>query len=322
MASTKDIQRRIKSIANTKKITRAMEMVAAAKMRKAVEAVLRTRSYANLSWSTVLNLSAAARDTNGGLHHPLLTPENNGGKVAMVLLTANRGLCGGYNTAVMGKARHSILKHEAKEGIKTDFILMGKKGRAVRRYWGYDITAEFEKPDVSTSSLDIRPLARMVIDGFRNGEYGKVMVAYTDFVSAAKQQPRVKQLLPVDITAEDDSLGVVGADSRLGSTPGYLAIKQDKYLSDDKYVYEYTFEPSPAAVLDAMIPRLIEIQLFQALLEANASEHSARMNAMHQANEAAGDMISELTLSFNKARQAAITREIAEISAGANALAE
>ncbi len=148
------------------------------------------------------------------------------------------------------------------------------------------------------------------------------MVAYTDFVSAGKQVPRVKQLLPIDISTQDEYLGIVGKDTRLGVDKELVDEKQKKYLENKKYVYEYTFEPSAAEVLDEMIPRLIEVQLFQALLESNASEHSARMNSMHQATDAAEDMVRELTLFYNKARQATITAEIAEISAGANALAE
>jgi ATP synthase F1 gamma subunit len=148
------------------------------------------------------------------------------------------------------------------------------------------------------------------------------MLAYTDFVSASKQVARVRQLLPVDITAEDEYLGVVGEDTRVGTTKDMIEEKHEQHTQAEKFIYDYTFEPSPEEVLDEMVPRLIEVQLFQALLESNASEHSARMAAMHQATDAANDMVSELTLSYNKARQASITAEIAEISAGANALAD
>jgi ATP synthase F1 gamma subunit len=147
------------------------------------------------------------------------------------------------------------------------------------------------------------------------------MVAYTDFASASKQIPRVKQLLPIDIDAEDEYLGVVGKSEKIGITKEYVKEKEDKYLRDKKNVFVFTYEPSPEEVLNEMLPRLIEIQLFQALLESNASEHSARMVAMRQATDAASDLVDELTLFFNKARQASITSEIAEISAGANALA-
>ncbi|MCK5212182.1 F0F1 ATP synthase subunit gamma [Candidatus Parcubacteria bacterium] len=343
MPSTKDIQRRIKSVTNTKKITRAMEMVAASKMRKAVEAVLRTRPYANLSWSTVLNLSRAAGNGNEGLH-PLLTKRKIIKKVGIILISSNRGLCGGFNTAIINKAHESIKKHhqispsplsplslrrrgaggevEGRGEVKSDFIIIGKKGAAVNKYYGYNLAAEFGKADIISEVKEVLPISGMVISDYLSGKYDKIMVAYTDFISAAKQEPRVKQLLPVDIEAEEEYLGIVGQDTRLKTDKELIDQKQAKRLSKDEYTYEYTFEPSPSAVLDEMVPRLIEVQLFQALLESNASEHSARMSAMNQATGAADDMVKELTLFYNKARQAAITAEIAEISAGANALAE
>jgi len=324
MAQTKEIVRRIKSVSNTKKITRAMEMVAAAKMRKAVEAVLRTRTYANLSWETVLNLSEALNGNSGDNgSHPLLTKKDNVKKVGIILVASNRGLCGGFNTAIINKAHQSIKKHhhmgEPVE-VEADFILLGKKGKAISRYFGYNIIADFPKEDLSSGMAEVMPIAKMVISDYLNGKYDKIMVAYTDFMSAAKQAPRVKQLLPVDVKAHEEFLGIIGEGSKVSTTKEFIKEKHEKHLSDEKFIYEYTFEPSPKEVLDAMIPRLIEVQLYQAVLESNASEHSARMNAMHQATEAASDMVSELTLFYNKARQASITAEIAEISAGANAL--
>ncbi len=321
MANTKEIQRRIKSIKSTKKITRAMEMVAASKMKKAVDAVLRTRTYANLSWETILNLSEVSKGDNKELH-PLLTKREEIKKVCVILITSNRGLCGGFNSSIINKAHKSVERHQKKDDEKTEheFIIIGKKGMAVKKYWNYDVIADFPKEDIVSEVKEVLPISKMITDDYLSGKYDKVMVAYTDFVSASNQVPRVKQLLPVDINAEDEYLGVVGGDEKLKTDKDFIEKKSDKHLSDDKFRYEYTFEPSPREVLDEMIPRLIDIQMFQALLESNASEHSARMTAMHQANDAAGDMVNELTLYYNKARQAAITAEIAEISAGADAL--
>jgi len=333
MANTKEIQHRIKSISNTKKITKAMEMVAASKMRRAVEAVLKTRTYANLSWLTVLNLSQAASNPGEELH-PLLTKRDKIKKVGIILITSNRGLCGGYNTAIINKVHESIKKHAPspteKGGLGHDFVIIGKKGAAVHKYFSYNIIAEFPKVDIISEVKEVLPISKMVLDDYLNGKYDKILVAYTDYVSASKQIPRIKQLLPVDITTQEEYLGVVGGDTRVGLDKKFIDKKQDKYLSstpktgagEGKFTLEYIFEPSPKEVLDEMIPRLIEVQLFQALLESNASEHSARMTTMHQATDAARDMVSELTLFYNKARQASITAEIAEISAGANALAE
>ena len=317
MASLKDIQRRIKSVKNTKKVTKAMEMVAAAKMRKAIESVLKTRTYANLSWETILHISKAANGSAAS--HKLLAKREEVKSVGIILITSNRGLCAGFNTNIITKAHKSIEKHH-KNGKKVEFITIGKKGMGVNRYYGYDVAAEFPKEDIITEIKEVYDISKLIIDDYVSGKYDKVMVAYTDFVNAATQEPRVKQLLPVDIASEDEYLGVVGADTRVGTTKEMIEEKSEKHLSDEKSLLDYTFEPSPMEVLDEMIPRLIEVQLFQALLESNASEHSARMAAMHQATDAATDMISELTLSYNKARQEKITNEIAEISAGANAL--
>jgi len=315
MASSRDIKNRIKSISSTKKITKAMEMVSASKMRKAIEAVLKTRTYANLSWATVLNLSESMKGNNEALHK-LLTPKKEIKKIGIILITSNRGLCGGFNAAVINEAEAAIKKHQKagkSESAEVEFILIGKKGAAVYRH-GRKVAADFPKLDLASEVSEVLPAASLIINEYLNGKYDKIMVAYTDFVSSSKQIPRVKQILPIEIDQLDESLGRVGEEA---------ADDKGKKLSPGgKLNYEYTFEPSPEEVLNEMLPRLIEIQLFQALLESNAAEHSARMAAMHQATEAAGDMVSELTLSYNKARQASITSEIAEISAGANALAE
>ncbi|MDO8592963.1 MAG: ATP synthase F1 subunit gamma [bacterium] len=317
MASSRDIKNRIKSIGNTKKITRAMELVSAAKMRKAIEAALKTRTYANLSWATVLNLAKAANGHDGRPLHPLLEQKNKLERVAVILITANRGLCGGFNSAIIKKAIESVKSHQS----AGEFFLIGKKGAVVHKNFGYEVVADFPKLDFINEVSEVVPLAQMVIKDYLAGKYDKIMVAYTDYINAAKQLPRVKQFLPIDIKETGQSLGITGADSRLGLDQKFIVEKEKKYLQHDQFNYEYIFEPSPAEVLDEMLPRLLEIQLYQALLESNAAEHSARMSAMHQATEAAGDMVKELTLSYNKARQAGITAEIAEISAGANALA-
>ncbi|MFA5051412.1 MAG: ATP synthase F1 subunit gamma [Patescibacteria group bacterium] len=299
MAKTKEISRRIKSVSNTKKITKAMEMVAASKMRKAVEAVLKTRTYANLSWEMVLRLAKISAGNNE-IGHPLLTRKKEIKKAALILISSNRGLCGGFNAAVINRAKESLKKHN----LETDIILVGKKG-SVMAQQKYNIAAEFPKSDLVLSAAETNPIARMAINDYLSGKYDKVMLVYTDFVSGVKQIPRVKQLLPINIEFQDQYLG--------------MAEKEEKNSQSEEFTYEYTFEPTPTEVLDRIVPRLIEVQLYQALLESNASEHSARMAAMHQATESASDMVNELTLFYNKARQSNITAEIAEISAGANA---
>lgn len=298
-------------------------MVAAAKMRRAIEVVLKTRTYANLSWQTVLNLSEASSNGGGnGDLHPMLKKRDKIKKVGIVLITSNRGLCAGFNSNLINKVHASVKKHMEPGKEQPEFILVGKKGAVVKKYFGYGIAAKFPKADIVSEVKEVYPVSRLVIDDYSSGKYDKIMVAYTDFVSASKQIPRVKQLLPVDINIQDEYLGIVGEDTRVGLDKEFVDEKKKKYLKSEKYTLDYTFEPSPREVLDEMIPRLVEVQLLQALLESNASEHSARMAAMHQATDAANDMVRELTLSYNKARQASITAEIAEISAGANSLAE
>lgn len=321
MSNTKDVQRRIKSVKNISKITRAMEMVAAAKMRRATEAVLKTRSYANLSWTTILNLT---NDFDYTKLHPLLSSREEVANVAIVLFASNRGLCGSFNGALLSKAQASIDKHQTNAQGKTinhEFLVVGKKGLAVGSRLGHKIAAEFVKNETVSEIGDVSAIAKLVTNDFLSGRYDKVLVAYMDFASASSQTPRVKQLLPIDINAVDDHLGVVGQNKRIGTDKEFLKSKEAKYLSDASGArYNFAYEPNPTAILDKMIPRLIEVQLLQALLESNASEHSARMAAMHQANQSAGDLVDDLTLYYNKMRQATITAEIAEIAAGTMAV--
>lgn len=319
MAKTGDIQRRIKSVGNIKKITKAMEMVSAAKMRRAIEAVLRTRTYANLSWETVINIARVSAEKRRPLH-PLLSKRDNIKRVGIIIIASNRGLCAGFNSHLLAKIRHSIKKYQQigeQAVVETELIIIGKKAEAAAK-WGFPIAAEFAKNDLASGVGEVTAAAKLVTDEFLSGHYDKIMVAYNDFVSASRQIPRVKQLLPVDLSTKDTFLGVVGKSKQLATDVEYIEAKTKEHLSVNGYRFEYKFEPSPEVVLDKLLPKLIEVQLLQALLESNASEHSARMSAMHQATSAAGDMAAELTLFYNKARQAGITAEIAEISAGAN----
>lgn len=295
--ATREIKRRIRSVANTKKITKAMELVAAAKMRKAVSAVLATRAYARSAWEIVKNLSQKTDPAQ----HPLLQKRDQVKKIGMILITSNRGLCGGFNREIVEDvADYLRAQQKAHVGAKAEVFLLGKRGRDIMFKYNHQIVAEFDKLDVTTQIREITPLAKVAIGDYISGKYDKIAIAYTDYRSAISQKPRIKKLLPIE--RQDDELGQVGV--------GSLANKAE--LKD----YEYLFEPSPDAVLEIMLYRLIELQIYQALLEANASEHSARMMAMRNASEAAADMIDDLTLTFNQARQQTITAELADISAG------
>ncbi len=284
--NTKAINRRIKSVVNTKKITKAMELVSASKMRKAVSAVLASRPYAKMAWGLAARLEAKGEEA-----HPLMLQRTEVKRTLAVLVTSDRGLCGGFNAQVL-KAASELVRTRGKDAI--DFIAVGRRGEQWIRRRNLPLKAAFEDlvaggaPAVSK----IRPIARMLRDGFVKGDCDEVIVVYTDFISSVLQKPTVKTLLPIKKDVEPEAL-----------------------------VGEYLFEPDPRSVLDALLPRIAEAQLYQAILESLASEHSARMLAMKNATDAASDMIDDLRLTFNQARQAGITQEIAEISAGRAALA-
>lgn len=286
------IRRRIRSVANTKKITRAMEAVAAAKMRRAVAAALRTRAYANLARAMVESLRGALGDAS----HPLLrAAHTTGGGVLYVVMGSDRGLCGGFNAALFRALRRDV---EARAGQRVLFITIGKKAEQFvrRQRWG-DLVASYTNVSVAPTVAELRPVARMAMDAFTSSDVAEVHIAFTDFISSLRQEPKVRALLPLERIAE-----VGGGTVQEGVQT------------------EFLLEPSPAVVLDRMLPRLVELQVYQAYLDTGASEHSARMLAMRSASDAASDMIDALTLTFNRARQAMITQEIAEISAGRAAL--
>lgn len=298
---TREIKRRIKSVANTKKITKAMELVSAVKMRKAVEAVLATRDYSNAAWDIVKNLSAKTDSA----HHSLLQSRDEIKTIGVVLLASNKGLCGGFNREIVElTARYINDEKKRNPNVKAEIILMGKRGSNIMHKHGHVIVSDFEKSDVAESVSEVSVLSKLVISDYINGKYDKVILVYTDYKSTIQQRALVRTLLPIE--NKDEELGYAGKD--------------DSAQREQLQEFEYVFEPSPDAVLEQMLYRLIELQVYQALLESNASEHSARMMAMRNASDAAGDMIDDLTLTFNQARQQVITAELADISAGSAAI--
>ncbi|PWB38485.1 MAG: ATP synthase F1 subunit gamma [Parcubacteria group bacterium] len=299
--ATRDIRRRIKSVTSTRKITKAMELVAAAKMRKAVANVLATRAYSDLTWETVLRLVGIV----GPEKHPFFKEKKKVKKVLVVMISTNRGLCGSFNFNLVQKVVASISLHHP-ENRETDIISFGARGRDEARGQGLNIVADFIKTDITQSAAEINPMAHLVTKEFLGGDYDKVFLAYTDFMSALRQVPHVKQLLPI----------VPQIDTRLG----HISHEKNKAEIDLSQIPFITFEPSISELLDSFLPRLVEVQIFQAVLESEASEHSARMLAMKNASEAALEMVSDLTLAYNQARQSAITAEIAEIAAGSGTL--
>lgn len=292
MAGTKEIKRRIKSVKSTKKITKAMELVSASKMKRAISATLSSRPYSGYSWEVLQALSEFVTETK----NPLLETRD-GTNTLVILVTSNRSLCGGYNAQVTRKTI-AFLKENA--GTHIDFISVGSKGEGALRRLGQNIIASFNGVSDKPTLRDVLPIANFAIDVYKRKEYDKVVVAYTDFVSGLTQIPRINTLLPVKREELKEELN----DGVLNSNPSTLNPTQ------------YTFEPDYETLMSIIVEKIARMRVFQMILESSASEHSARMLAMKNATDAAGEMIDELTLAFNKARQGSITQEISEISAG------
>ena len=282
MASQRDIRRRIGAVRNIKQITRAMQFVAASKLRRAQEATLASRPYAEKLDEVLADLAAVL----GAEDHPLLA-EREGGKRLIILITTDRGLAGPLNTNTIRYAAREITQYAGDLAVVT----VGRKGRDAMRRARVPLEAHFAGFGDRPTFADVIPLARLITDDFLSGEYGQIDIVYSRFVSTLTQRPELERLLPVQAT--EDVEGIPGG--------------------------QFIFEPGPGAVLEQLLPRYVATRLFQAVLESKASEESSRMVAMKNATENAEDLIDDLTLSYNKVRQSNITREMIEIASGANA---
>lgn len=283
MPSTKDIRRRIRVVKNIEKITSAMKMVAAARLRKAQDRAEAARPYAEKMREVMGNLASSV----GEIEHPLLEvrEERN---VAFVVIGADRGLAGSYNANVMNKAVREI---GDREPSSVKLVLIGKKAVAFFKKRPFETVAELTPPGSQVAFADIRGVTTQIRSMFESGEVDSVYLVYAKFMSPMRQDPTVVKLLPMSAPAGDDE-----------------AARAD-----------FIFEPQADQLLGALLPRYVDTQVYQALVESQASEHGARMTAMSAATKNAGEMIDSLTLQYNKARQAAITTEIVEIVSGAAA---
>ena len=290
MPSTREIRRRIRSVKNMTQITRAMEMVSASKMRRAQRNVLATRPYADRLYDVMGELTSRA--VGAARTGTLLEVRPNVKNIALIVVTPDKGLTGAMITNVLRRAGRFLLD-ERDSGRKLEVLAVGKKGRDFLVRTGQNLVAEVTKLGDYPKLVDTLGIATNVINGFREGQYDEVYVLYSEFVNTLVQRPAVKRLLPVE-------------------PPNEAAEKQ----------VDYTYEPSQEEVMDALLPRFVEVQLYQAILESIASEHSARMVAMRNATDNAKELTRDLTLSYNKTRQANITKEVSEIASGAAALAE
>lgn len=324
-ANTRAIKGRIKSIKNTRKITKAMELVAGAKMRKAVESALGTRPFAQAGWDVLRRI--VGRGNVEHTDHSLLAVRPVK-KMCVVLITSNRGLVGGLNSNLLRdvlkhmQSPHEMLRNrvgnqwvepESDEAV-IDVITVGKKGERSVHVAGFDVIASFGSVSDTPVYDEARPISRLVREVFEKGEYDKVVLAYNDFISAVHQKPRIRQILPVSSYDIEKMIAQTGRDD----APLMEDVDSKELAFDEQK--EYTFEPSKEQLLDAVVPKLVTVQIYQALLESSASEHSARMVAMKNASDAANDLVDDLQSTFNRLRQAGITAEIAEISAGKAAL--
>ncbi|HEY1218576.1 MAG: ATP synthase F1 subunit gamma [Bryobacteraceae bacterium] len=284
MPSLIDIRRRIRSVKNTQQITKAMKMVSAAKLRRAQDRVVRARPYGGMLRSVLANVAAAAAlDEEAGQNELLARREEH--NVLLLAISADKGLAGAFNTNLIKGAQHFI-KERPQAHVKLELI--GRKGRDFFRKRRATISGDAIGLANKPAYADTAAIARRVMDMYRRAEIDAVYIIYNEFKSVATQKLTVSQVLPVELPA------------------GSAAV-------------DYIFEQPPAAMLDALLPRYVEMEFFRALIESSAAEHAARMTAMEAATSNAGEMIDKLTLFLNRVRQASITKEIIEVVSGAAA---
>jgi F-type H+-transporting ATPase subunit gamma len=298
----KDIKAKIGATNRTHKVTRAMEAVSAVKMRKTQAAALAGRSYARAALSILTRLSG----TVDVKQHPL-AEHREGKKIALVLITSDKGLAGGLNGGVLKRAMEA-LENRSKEDVT--IYAYGKKGSEYFTRREYHVAQSFENKGDTVPLADMEALARDISAGFLRGDYDKVIAVYSHFKSTFEQVPTMRRVLPLSLPALQDVVeGIVPAKGKWSHEVSLVS------------PVAYTIESSNTEMLDALIPRLIAVSLYHMLLEAKASEHSARMVAMKNASDKSKEVAHDLTRLFNKIRQAAITREVSEIISGREALA-
>lgn len=303
MSSTRLIYRRIKSAKNISKITKAMEMVAASKMKRAQQMALASKPYSNKMFELITQITHIARRN---VDHFLLTDprtnwdQNEEFQTLIVLLSTDKGLCGGLNTNLFRGLenwyKNLFTKLNLPKKNKFAFVTMGKKGKEHILKSQRNLVAEFPQVGDRPKFQDVLPLAQLVTDGFKNQNYQMVFVVYMEFISTISQQLAVKQLLPIDTSLVDTSQ-VESTDSS-----------------------DYIFEPSADEIFNALLPRYLELQLYHVIIESLASEHSARMVAMKSASDNAKDIVSDLTLEYNQVRQTKITNELLDVVTARQAL--
>jgi F-type H+-transporting ATPase subunit gamma len=306
MASLRDIRKRIRSVKNTRQITKAMKMMSAAKLRKAQDAIIAARPYAQMLDQIISDLAARSGDQE--VAHPLLVTRPVR-RAEVVLLTSDRGLAGGFNSNVIRRASRFLYENGALERIQ--FSTVGRKGHDFFRNRRQAIRKDFGYLYQQLNYLSAKAVAEELTASFLNGEVDAVYVIYNEFVSAISQKVVLSQMLP---------LQTFGTGAEPAATPGTLTTPGTPAATAGMSMVDFKYEPGRQEVLDRLVPQAVSIKLYRALLESVASEHSARMSAMENATNNATDMIASLSLNYNRTRQAVITKELMEIVSGAEAL--
>ncbi|HUY71076.1 MAG TPA: F0F1 ATP synthase subunit gamma [Gaiellaceae bacterium] len=308
MASTQDLKRRVRSISNTRKLTRAMELVASARLRRAQQRIEAMRPYAD----RMLELMAGTAQAAGAVRLPLLEQRDTVATVGIVPVTGDRGLAGAFNAQVLRRAVAEMREIEA-AGQQVAFFTSGKKAQSTIRFRRLPLSASWTGFSDRPVYSDAQAIAHAVSEAFVNGEVDRVIVVYNAFVSPLVQKVTVSELLPISTEMlEVPDGGEERDDDGHGAKPGGSSAEH----------LDFFFEPEPRQILERLLPVYVETELYRALLESAASEQGARMTAMHNASKAAGELIDSLTLAMNRARQAEITQEILEVVAGADALTQ
>ena len=299
MASTQDLKRRVRSITNTRKVTRAMELVASARLRRAQMRIEAMRPYAD----RMLELMAGVSKAAGAVRLPLLERREQIAKVAILPVTADRGLAGGFNAQVIRRSL-ALMREQQSQGREVVWFSTGRKAASTLRFRRMNLAQSWTGFSERPEYRDAQAIAHAVSEAYTSGEVDTVFVVYNAFVSALTQRVTVRELLPIPT----DLLEGEGDEREEGEAPE---------LANPDFIYE----PEPEEILARLLPVYVETELYRALLESAASEQGARMTAMRNASKAAGELIDSLTLAMNRARQAEITQEILEVVAGADALA-
>lgn len=293
MASAREMRMRIRSVKNISQVTRALEAVSASKVRRAVKAVMDTRPYATKAWQVLTHVAGQP----GRAHlHPLLTERSEIENALVVVITGDRGLAGAYNTNVI----RFVSQHFDRYKAPVKYIAVGRKGRDLLIRRRKDVIADFSNLPTAPSFADVSAIGRLAVDSFLNGEVDEVWLVYTNFYSMSRQTVEAQKLLPLELQAKHE----------------HVNLEQAR-----KPVAAYIYEPAEREILDEIIPRFTGLQVYQAILESQASEHAARMVAMRNATDNAHELVGALQLAYNKVRQQAITNDILDIVGGAEALA-